>query len=237
MLHFSLFQLTFENSSPESQSFVTIHCKGAAQPFRIHKNVITHYSPFFSAAFNSDFKEGKTQSMSFEDVEAPIFGFFNNWLYTQKVVNEDGNRLQLIEYAKLWSLSQRFLMPELQAILLRETQDTLPSSDANSGSTLKDFQQYVYLVVDHQEDSDLKKVAIMKTLSSVNQNNIDAVMNSFPEGMLVDFTKALLEDCTQLRGWELGLGLGGVALSMKTENAVAVETPNIGMFGRHRRSR
>ncbi|PMD63524.1 uncharacterized protein K444DRAFT_660989 [Hyaloscypha bicolor E] len=168
-------------SSPEAQSFVTIHCKGAVQPFRTNKNVITHYSPFFSAAYNGVFKEGKTQSMSFEDVEAPIFGFFNNWLYTQKVVNEDGNRLQLIEYAKLWSLSQRFLMPDLQAILLKETENTLPSSDAKSGSTLKDFQQYVYLVVDQQEDSDLKKVAIKKTLSSVNRNNIDAVMNNIPE--------------------------------------------------------
>jgi hypothetical protein len=154
--------------------------------------------------------------MSFEDIEAPIFGFFNNWLYTQKVVNEDGNRLQLIEYAKLWSLSQRFLMPDLQATLLRETEKTLPSSDAKSGSTLKDFQQYVYLVVGQQEDSDLKKVAIKKTLSSVNRNNIDTVMKNFPEGMLVDFTMALLEDCTKLRGWELGRGIEGVARKMES---------------------
>lgn len=148
--------------------------------------------------------------MTFDDIEAPLFGLFNNWLYTQQIVNEEGNRLQLIEYAKLWLLSQRFLMPGLKTTLLTEIGKTAPSKDAKSGSTLEDFQQYAYLVADKQEDSVLKKVAIEKTLSSVNQSNIDEVMSSFPEGMLVDFTRALLEGCTRLSGWESGVGFRGV---------------------------
>jgi hypothetical protein len=131
--------------------------------------------------------------MNLEDVEAPIFGLFNNWLSTQKFETADGKRLQLIEYAKLWSLSQRFLMPALAATLLKETEDTAPSSDVKSGSTLKDFQHYVYLGADQQVDSGLKKVVIKKTLSSIKQTDIEEIMNNFPEGILIDFTKHLLE--------------------------------------------
>jgi hypothetical protein len=149
--------------------------------------------------------------MNLEDVEAPIFGLFNNWLYTQKFETANGKRLQLLEYAKLWSLSQRFLMPALEAVLLKEAESTAPSTNAKSGSTLKDFQHYVYLVADQQVDSDLKRVVIKKTLSSVTQTNINEVLMNFPEGMLVDFTKALLEGCTKLRGWELGQGIEGLA--------------------------
>jgi hypothetical protein len=41
------------------------------------------------------------------------------------------------------------------------------------------------------------------------------VMNNFPDGMLIDFTKALLEGCTKLREWELGLGIEGVTHSAR----------------------
>jgi len=153
--------------------------------------------------------------MTFVDIEVPIFGFFNNWLYTQQIVSEEGTRLQLIEYAKLWSLARRFFMPELQAVLLKELKKTSPSSDVGSGSTLKDFQEYVYLIADQRDDSDLKSLAIKKTLSFVNQNNFNEVMSDFPAGMLPDFTKALLEDRTKLRGWELGLGIEGVVRKTK----------------------
>ncbi len=149
--------------------------------------------------------------MVLTDVEAPIFGHFNNWLYTQKFETEDGKRLQLIEYAKLWSLAQRFLMPELKANLLQEVRGTDPSSDVESGSTLKDFQHYAYLVADAQKDSDLKAAVIQKTLSSIKTSNIDQTIKDFPEGMLVDFTTTLLKGCTKLSGWALGLGIKGVA--------------------------
>ncbi|KAE9376527.1 hypothetical protein N431DRAFT_452942 [Stipitochalara longipes BDJ] len=191
-------------SSRQSQSFVTILAgKGDAQEeFRVHKNVITYFSPFFDAAFNSNFIEGQTQTMTLEDIEAPIFGLFNNWLYIRKVEREDGNALQLIEYAKLWSLSQRFLIPKLQAYLLKAIENTHPSTDASSGSTLKDFQHYAYVVAKQQEDSDLKEIAVKKTLSSLKQNNIDEIIDNLPEGMLVEVTKVVLKGYTKQTGWE-----------------------------------
>jgi len=44
--------------------------------FRIHKNFICYYSPFFDAAFNGKFVEGETQSMKLEDTCAEAFGGF-----------------------------------------------------------------------------------------------------------------------------------------------------------------
>ena len=59
------------------------------QIFTINKAIICHYSPFFRAAFNSNFIEGETQSMRLEDVDANTFGLLQHWLYTQKVEDED----------------------------------------------------------------------------------------------------------------------------------------------------
>jgi hypothetical protein len=185
--------------------------KGTAQlDFRIHKTVITYYSPeFFGRAFNSGMIEGQTQSMTLEDIEPHNFGIFNNWLYTQKVENEDGNRLKLIELAKFWSLAQRFIIFDLAERLLKDMEANFASSDPLTGSTLKDFQHYAYLVAEDQEDSPLRKLAIKKTLSEINMYNIDKIIGDFPEGMLVDFTKALAEGCTKLLAWSRGLGFGG----------------------------
>jgi hypothetical protein len=50
-------------------------------------------------------KEGQTQTMTLGDIEAPIFGLFNNWMYTQMLVNEEGKSPTLVEYAELWSIA------------------------------------------------------------------------------------------------------------------------------------
>lgn len=40
----------------------------------VYKHLICHFSPFFAAAFNSDFVEGQTQIMILEDVWQEGFG-------------------------------------------------------------------------------------------------------------------------------------------------------------------
>jgi hypothetical protein len=153
--------------------------------------------------------EGQTQAMTLEDIDPHIFGIFNNWLYTQKLEMEDGKRLKLIELAKFWSLAQRFMIFDLMERLLKDMDGSFASSDPLTGSTLKDFQHYAYLVAEDQEDSPLRKLAIKKTLCEINMYNIDSIIGDFPEGMLVDFAKALAEGCTRISGWSRRLGFSG----------------------------
>jgi hypothetical protein len=56
--------------------------------------VISHYSPFFRAAFENQFIEGQTQKMRLEDVESETFGKLVYWLYTQQI--DEGELLNSI---------------------------------------------------------------------------------------------------------------------------------------------
>lgn len=117
-------------------SFVTFIVGKEAQKFTVHKNLATHYSPFFEKAFNSGFVEGQTQEMVLEDVEADIFGYVVNWLYTQKIIHPDDEEIQLLEFAKLWVLAGRFLIPRLQNKAIRRIGKTY-------SWIVEDFMAYV----------------------------------------------------------------------------------------------
>ncbi|KAL2066898.1 hypothetical protein VTL71DRAFT_1322 [Oculimacula yallundae] len=83
--------------------------------FYIHKNFICHHSPFFKAAFNGEFTEGQTQHMNLLDIEEYVFAIFTNWIYTQKLQNKLGKDIRHFGCLfKLWSVAERFIMPELQ---------------------------------------------------------------------------------------------------------------------------
>jgi hypothetical protein len=75
--------------------------------------LICYYSPFFSAAFNGNFIEGTTQSMTL-DVDKVAFGVFANWFYSQVVVTDTGGRPYLVTLARVWIMAENFLIPELQ---------------------------------------------------------------------------------------------------------------------------
>ncbi|KAK0104899.1 hypothetical protein ONS95_005164 [Cadophora gregata] len=58
------------------------------QKFLIHKNLICHYSPFFSAAFSSHFIEDQPQSMTFDDINPTVFGSIVHWLYHPNIATD-----------------------------------------------------------------------------------------------------------------------------------------------------
>jgi hypothetical protein len=86
--------------------------------FTIDKAFGCHYSPFFDAAFNSNFQEGETQRLDLEDVSSTTFDIFVNWLYTQNVSTHvlDSERAgsKFFCLAALWTLADRLLIPRLQ---------------------------------------------------------------------------------------------------------------------------
>jgi hypothetical protein len=86
----------------------------ASKPFLVHKNFICYYSPFFNAAFNGSFIEGETQKLDLEDTRPDVFGIFVNWLYTQTVVDANGELPTCSALLNLWMFADRVLSPKLQ---------------------------------------------------------------------------------------------------------------------------
>lgn len=54
--------------------------------FIIHKSFAFHHNPYFDAAFNGSFKEGKTQSITVK-ADPEIVSLLIEWMYTQKLLN------------------------------------------------------------------------------------------------------------------------------------------------------
>ncbi|KAL3422075.1 hypothetical protein PVAG01_06231 [Phlyctema vagabunda] len=62
--------------------------------FSIHKDIICHYSPFFKAAFTSDFQEGKSSIMKLPEQRTEVFEIFYQWIYYQTLESlSDNNKL------------------------------------------------------------------------------------------------------------------------------------------------
>jgi hypothetical protein len=58
------------------------------QTFRVHKDLICQYSPFFKGAFDDPFEEGQTQTMRMEDVDTDLFGILVHWLYKEEIPSD-----------------------------------------------------------------------------------------------------------------------------------------------------
>ena len=52
--------------------------------FVVHKEWICFHSPFFSSAFNGDFEEGQTQTMTLVDVDPELFAIMVHWIYLRR---------------------------------------------------------------------------------------------------------------------------------------------------------
>ena len=128
--------------------------------FCIHKKFICYHSPFFAAAFNGPFIEGETQTMKLDDVDAKLFGIFTNWLYTQDLMNGDGNYLSdIADLAKLWILAQRFLMPRMQNQVMRVLH---PAVRRCPGA----FPLLGLAMGDHKRDSDTLRALLLDKLAT-----------------------------------------------------------------------
>jgi hypothetical protein len=122
-------------SEPETPKFV------------IHKHLICHHSPFFAAAFNSNFKEGITQEMTI-DVDHKVFGLFVNWLYNKVILGASGEQPDLPTLAHLWILADRVLIPKLQ----NQVMDIMYSRLLSGGSVVgQEFCRFCNIADEHAE--------------------------------------------------------------------------------------
>ena len=83
--------------------------------FMAHKDLICSKSPFFSAACNGNFIEGKEGLVRLPEDQPPIFDLFLQWLYTGDVpVTSSDAYLDWSESAALYVLAEKLQISELK---------------------------------------------------------------------------------------------------------------------------
>lgn len=126
--------------------------------FVVYKDIICHYSPFFHAAFNGNFEEGRTQTINFVDVDHEIFDLLLKWIYTKDIKNVMDQRPSLMSCAKLWMLGDRFLMPEMQNHAMDQIHKILVTT---IGIGVDGFGEFCRLAVEMKiEDNPLARIAV-----------------------------------------------------------------------------
>jgi hypothetical protein len=171
----------------EPSTFVTINVRAApeSRQFIVHKNAIYYYSAFFEKAFNSEFIEGQTQTMTLDDVDDSTSGLLANWCYTQKLEHAT-KAIKLVELAEVWTLAERFFMPKLQYYAMesmcmnhkREVQKT-------DQLEFRELVDYAYVAEDDSEATPLKRVVIGKFL--VHMTGEEGVVSRGKYEEIVDY--------------------------------------------------
>ncbi|TGO49395.1 hypothetical protein BCON_0211g00120 [Botryotinia convoluta] len=64
---------------------VCIHVGSSCQEFAVHKDLICYTSPFFRAAFTSEFRETNTRTIELPETDTEIFDLFMGWLCTREL--------------------------------------------------------------------------------------------------------------------------------------------------------
>ncbi|KAL2066906.1 hypothetical protein VTL71DRAFT_1330 [Oculimacula yallundae] len=166
--------------------------------FTIHHNILVHYSRHFRKMLDADPKSHKVGIFGCHTA----FGLLQNWFYTQKIEGPAGE-IKLMEYVKLWKLSQALGIEDLKHPLFDRIMSTKPSTDDESGNTLRDFQIMAY----EGTEKDFRESAISKTFAAMKRANTAQIYEDMPEAMRTPFTLALMHKSTCLLGWDSDVGL------------------------------
>lgn len=194
---------------------VTVDDGEKQKTFEIYKVTLIHFSPFFGRLLDDN---SRGNEIMLPEISADIFGYFVHWLVTQELKTKEGGKLQLIDYAKLFTMTTLFEVPALfDKVLPLCMKHTGPTSEPRN--SLRAFQKYAY----GQDDDVLKQIAIKKTMSRLRTNNIDLIWEYLPGGMSADLGKALARNCVLLPGWELGREFVSVREVMKKRPAPMLE--------------
>lgn len=145
-----------------------------------HRNLISHYSLFFAAAFKGNFKEGLSQEMTLE-ADVKVFGVFSNWLYTQKILDSKGDQPDLGTLAHLWILADRFLVPVLQNRVVDSLYDKL-----NSGrEKVSDFLDFCKIADKHAEGDNPLTFLAASLLTWSPPGSLDRWLDQVPRLILI----------------------------------------------------
>lgn len=129
--------------------------------------------------------------------EAHIFGIFLNWMYTQKIEKPGGERLELVEKAKLFCFATWHNVEEL-AVLLRESILDLP--DEPRGEILDQFGALLkYLPVGHVDLDQIVVSKAVKVFVDRSPSKVYDILKATSHEAIVSFGVALLQQHILLR--------------------------------------
>jgi hypothetical protein len=161
--------------------------------FTIHKNKICSHSPFFSAAFNSNFIEGTSQEMTL-DVDLEAFGIIVNWMYTKDIVASNGEQPGLCTLARVWILADRFLIPKLQ----NQAMENMLSMSLQSKPTNQDFLEVCSIADQHAAGESRLVLLAAAVLTCTTDVFLDNFLHRIPRSIFVKAFQALKKE--QKRG-------------------------------------
>ncbi len=97
--------------------------------YHVHRDFFVHYSGYFRKALQGPWEEAQRGTISITDVEPHVFNMFVEWLYTQKLPEDDNDwfykaNSSEIPYGdagvirlELYIFADRFLVPSLRSVL------------------------------------------------------------------------------------------------------------------------
>ncbi len=86
-----------------------------AESWTIHKSLLAHHSPFFAAAFNGNFAESATNTVSLVEDHPDAFQLFVQWLYSGEIACDLDDEDDLPNVLCLaWALGDKLQCPVFQ---------------------------------------------------------------------------------------------------------------------------
>jgi len=83
-------------------------------PFFVHAPLLRASAPFFSAALDSHFKEGKEQRILLPEDEPETVQSFVQWLYYQSYTLAEDSTQRFLQLAKLYIFADKILLSRLK---------------------------------------------------------------------------------------------------------------------------
>ncbi|TVY78457.1 hypothetical protein LSUE1_G006516 [Lachnellula suecica] len=170
---------SFLSGTYQSMVTVNVNDTNSNQSFLIYKEIICYYSPFFEAAFNGGFEEGKNQTMDLCEASPKVFGMFVNWLYTQSIAQtkDESDFHSLVE---LWILADRLLIPTLQNDTLEAIDRRRVALNARPVPMFNKVYEYT------SPSSPLRKYIIQLAGSGFDLGMVLLTPEKYPKELLVD---------------------------------------------------
>jgi hypothetical protein len=125
--------------------------------FIIHKELLEHYSLFFTAALNGCFVEGLEQCVKLPEERLDAFEHFVHWLYTQQLDNslyKDGKPTYFL-LLDIYSLADRLCVEKLR----NQTVDKIAELSEQTNSVLTPSDTYI-LYDTIRDSSPLRKLVL-----------------------------------------------------------------------------
>lgn len=176
----------YAGDSPEAEGFV------------VHREWACQASPVLKAAFNSEFIEGQTQEyrLHVPDIEDNVVQLLVAWIYTQRIelaqldidprLREEQTFAVHSSYlVKLWVLSDKLLMPQLQNLAISRLHDICEFEKANPMSMLK------YIYKNTAEESPLRKYVLARCAAATLSARFFKDPDRFPPEFLIDLVLLL----------------------------------------------